>query len=136
MTVEAAIANLQAKALAVTAGAPKAAPLVPPESANQFPFCVCYEQSGELVQHSAGFADDLAVLALEYHVAREILPTAITAAMRFRDPFLKAIIADPTLTGTVSTVRSVTREFGKLEWGGVMTIGYRFLIGIKCSLTP
>ncbi len=133
MTIEAAIANLQAKALSV-AGTQEA-PTAPPESNMGFPFAICYEREGTLNQHSAGFADDLSTLWLEYHVERSILPAAITSAMTFRDAFLKKIIADPTLGGSVSTVTRVQRTFGALKYAGVDTIGYRFEVGVKVPLT-
>lgn len=132
-SIEGAIANLQAKALALTGML--AAPAAPPEAANQFPFAITYERLGDLALESAGWGNDLALLWTEIHVARILLPAAITLAMTFRDPFLKAIIADPNLGGTVSTVRNIHRTFGTLEWAGVLTIGYRFEIGVKVTLT-
>jgi hypothetical protein len=132
MTIEAAIANLQAKALAVSGT--KEAPDAPPESNLGFPFSMCFERDGRLEQRSAGFGDDLGTLWLEYHVARGILPVAITTAMAFRDAFLKKIIADPTLSGTVSTVTSVSWVFGAMKYADTETIGYRFMVGCKVQL--
>jgi hypothetical protein len=76
------------------------------------------------------------VIFTEFHVSRQLLPLAIKTAQSFRDPFLKSIMADPTLGGAVSTVISpVLRAFGRLEWGGVETIGYRFQTQVKILLT-
>ena len=133
MTVEAAILNLQAKLLALSGM--KAAPDAPPEGAGAFPFAVSYERTGTLAMRSAGFADDLATIWCEIHVSRQILPIAIGTAMAFRDPFLKAIIADPTLGGSVSTVNAVRRTFGALKWADIDTIGYRFEVDVKVTLT-
>jgi hypothetical protein len=132
MTIQAAITNLQAKALALTGV--KAAPDKPPEGTGAFPFAVSYERSGTMVLRSANFADDLATIFTEVHVSRQILPVAINTAMALRDPFLVSIRDDPTLGGSISTVREVRRTFGRLEWGGIETIGYRFEIDIKVTV--
>lgn len=133
MTIELAIANLQAKVLSLSGM--KAAPATPPEGTGAYPFGVTYERSGEMILNSYGFADDLSVLWTEIHVSRANLSTGIVQAMAFRDPFLKLLIADPTLGGTVSTIRNILRTFGKLEWNGIETLGYRFEIGVKVTLT-
>jgi F0F1-type ATP synthase membrane subunit c/vacuolar-type H+-ATPase subunit K len=133
MTIELAIANIQTKMLALSGM--KAAPNVPPEGTAVFPFAVCYERSGEMILHSAGFAQDLAVIWAEIHVGRGLLGPAITQAMAFRDPFQVALMNDPTLGGTVSNFTTVRRTFGLLSWGGVETIGYRWEIGLKMQIT-
>lgn len=134
MTIEAAILNLQDKLLALSGM--KAAPDYPPEGAGAFPFGVSYERNAGTMANSDSFADDLAVIWCEIHVARQILPKAIQTAMAFRDPLLKALIADPTLAGSISTIRwPVLRTFGLLTWGGLETIGYRFEVPVKVLLT-
>ena len=125
MSIEAAIANLQA----ITGAVPgiKSAPAAPPESANQFPFAVAYERSGELSNLIGGqMADNKAVIYIEVHVARQLLPQAITLAMSLRDPLIKAIVADPTLGGTVLFVSGLRLTFGGMKWAGIDTFGYRF----------
>lgn len=133
MTVNAAILDLQSKALALSGM--KYAPDSPPEATSAFPFAVSYEASGNLQLRSSGYADDLATIFTEFHVSRQILPKAIETAMAFRDPFLKSIIADPTLGGTVSTIVSINKNFGFLEWAKIETVGYRFSITVKVRLT-
>ncbi len=134
MTLEAAIANLQSKALALSGM--KAAPTDPPEASSVYPFAVSYENTGSLELESFGFANDRAVIFTEFHVSRQMLPLAIKTALSLRDPFLKAIMADPTLGGAVSTVVSpVLRAFGRLEWADTPTIGYRFMTTVKILLT-
>lgn len=133
MTIEAAIADLREKLLSLNGM--RSAPVNPPDATAAFPFGVSYERSGTLEMKSAGFANDLATIWCEIHVSRQILPQAVALAMEFRDPFMKLLIADPTLGGTVSTIREIRRTFGRLEWGGVETIGYRFEVDVKVTLT-
>jgi hypothetical protein len=129
MTIEAAIQDLQDKLLSLSGM--KSAPDSPPEGAGAFPFAVTYERTGTLTLNSYGWSTDIVTLWCEIHVSRAILPRAVEQAMSFRDPLLKLIIADPTLGDTVSTVLELRRVFGRLEWGGIETVGYRFEIDIK-----
>lgn len=133
MTIEAAITNLQAKILSLTGV--KSAPAKPPESAAAFPFGVSYERTGTLASHSAVFADELVTIWCEIHVSRTLLGNGIAQAQALRDPFLKLLIADPTLAGTVSTIRDIRWTFGKLAWADVETIGFRFEVEVKCPIS-
>jgi hypothetical protein len=133
MTIEAAIANLQAKILSLSGV--KSAPVKPPESAAAFPFGVSYERSGSLASHSAIFADELCTIWCELHVSRTLLGNGIAQAQALRDPFLKLLIADPTLGGNVSTLRDVRWTFGKMVWADVETIGFRFEVDVKIQVS-
>jgi hypothetical protein len=133
MTIEAAITNLQGKWMSL-AGI-KSAPNVPPEGVGAFPFAVSYERSGTFDIQSAGFGFDLATIYSELHVSRQLLPVSITTATNFRDNFLKLLIGDPTLSESVSNVRQIRRTFGRLEWGGIETIGYRFEVDVKLLIS-
>ena len=132
MTVQAAILNLQAKALALSGM--KSAPDAPPDAAGAFPFAASYERIGKMVTHSYGFSHELVTIFTELHVTRQNLTVAIDTAMPFRDPFLVAIRNDPTLGGTISTIEEVRWTFGALKWGTVDTIGYRFEIDVKVAI--
>ncbi len=112
----------------------KSAPALPPESTGMFPFGVVYEARATTNTLAYGSADDLVTLFAEIHVSRTLLGSAIATAMAFRDPFLKALIADPTLGGSVSTINEIRRVFGRLASGSVETIGYRFEIDIKVPI--
>lgn len=129
MTVGRAISELQKCALAISGM--RAAPPTPTESASVYPFAVSYERAGRLALRSSGFGDNIVTIYTEFHVSRQLLPRAIEQAMGMRDEFIRSIIADPTLNGTVSTVQDVRWTFGRLEWGGVETIGYRFEVDVK-----
>lgn len=129
MTVTAAIVNLAGK-LASLPGI-KTAPTSPPEDPGVYPFGVAYEASAVTNTLAYGSANDLATIFVEIHVSRVLLGNAIEKAMSFRDPFLIALINDPTLGGTVSTTNEIRRSFGRMVWGEVETIGYRFEIDVK-----
>lgn len=133
MTTTAAIANIAAK-LGALPGI-KSAPVVPPEDAGVYPFGVTYEAHANTNTLAYGSADDLVTIFAEIHVSRVLLANAVTLAMSFRDPFLAALIADPSLGGTVSTTNEIRRSFGRLVWGDVETIGYRFEIDVKVTIT-
>lgn len=132
MTIQGAIADLQTTWLAISGV--KSAPTDPPEMANQFPFAVTYENNGKLAQWSAVFGHELATINSELHLTRQNLPSAVSAAMGYRDSFLRAVMADPTLGGNVSTTTDISWEFARLDYGDVQTIGYRFSIGVKVDL--
>lgn len=132
MTIEGAISNLQAKLLALPGI--KSAPEKPPEAVMAYPFAVSYERTGVFTMESQGIGKDLVTIWCEIHVSRVLLGSAIQTAMAFRDPFLRAIMADPTLGGEVSTVNTIRRTFGQLVWNTVDTIGYRFEVDVKVKL--
>ena len=134
MSVEAAILKLQSKAGALTGM--KAAPDEPPESINVFPFTVSFEDSGSLANWTAQFGNELVVIVTQIHVSRQLLAKAIAVAYAYRDSFIKAVMSDPTLGGSVSTITAINWRFGRLAWGGIDTIGYEFRIGIKVDISP
>lgn len=112
------------------------APDLAPESPGYFPFVATYEARGNLRLGTAGWGHDFSTIFSELHVSRAILPEAIKQAGSYKKLFLQKFIDDPTLGGTVSTVKDIRYTFGKLTWGdpGVNTLGYRFEIDIKVSM--
>lgn len=130
-SVELAIANLQAKSL--TAGCANA-PSVAIEQMGPSPFSLAFEQSGTTDIESYHFAIDFAVIVVQHHVSRNILPADIAKAASLRDTFLKSIRDDPTLGGTCDTVTSIKRRFGEMKFGTMSTVGYQYEIGIKIVL--
>ena len=111
------------------------APTTPNEAQILFPFAITYDRSGELILQSSSWAYDLATIVSEIHVARQILAKDIALAMTFREPFLRALIGDQTLNSQVASMNAIRYAFGKLEYAGDETIGYRFEIDIKLHLT-
>jgi len=128
MTITTAIANIQSKLGALGV---KVAPSTVPEAANVFPFGVSYLSTGHLDLESAGWGRNFHTIFSEIHVSRNLLGPAINTAMSYIEPFFLSLIADPTLGSTVSNLVDVRYKFGRLEWGGVETIGVRFEIDVK-----
>jgi len=124
-----AIAQIQSmvKSLALI----KEAPSEPPESANQFPFTIAYPGRGTFQFETYGWGTGLNEIVLEVHFARTNLPKAIRQAIPFHEQFLDLLIADPTLSGTVTTVNQVDYEFGQLEYASVQTIGWLYTLRLK-----
>lgn len=109
------------------------APEYVPESINQFPFAMTYYRQGNTTS-MIGWRKGLHTVFCEIHVARQILPNALKLAMPFYERFMIALIADPSLGGTVSTVVwPVNHTFGWLEFGPADNkhIGWRFEITVK-----
>lgn len=110
------------------------APDTPPENAADFPFAVTYERQGVMRGQSFGWGLDFLVILSELHVSQAMFQEGILLAQSKKDDFLLKFIEDPTLNTTISTVREVRYTFGRLEWNGVQTIGYRLEIDCKVSL--
>lgn len=109
----------------------KKAPDYPPDSINSFPFAVAYPADGTWEVY-AGTTKALHTLVVEIHVARADLPAAVANVIGYGDSVPKAILADTTLGGTISTFSDITYEFGSLDWGETKTVGFRFRInGVK-----
>jgi hypothetical protein len=113
----------------------KAAPVNPPEGAVPFPFAVAYPRTGTLRLQSATWSNQLHTIWVELHFGRQILPAAIDQALPYVELFQNAVNADPTLGGSVAVVNEVRYTFGKLEWGGVETLGWRFEVDVKIAST-
>jgi hypothetical protein len=133
MSFTGAIQALQAHAMALSGM--KAAPDYPPEAANVFPFSVAYPAKGRLVGE-AGWTKALHTIFVEIHCNRSILPKAVEQATGYLTAYPARLLADPTLGGQVDTIlmsdgQPVVYEFGRLEWGGVPTVGIRFQVTFK-----
>jgi hypothetical protein len=136
MTILAAIADIQAKGLAVVVGTPiKFAPAYPPEQVNQFPALITYYHDGQVQFMSAGWANYLHTIHAELHVCRANLPTDLALAYQFLEALPSKILSDPTLSGSVqevSAIRCSTKYFGTAP---NLTIGVLFEIDVKTNLT-
>lgn len=132
MTVSAAIAKLQAHAIALTGMG--AAPTNPSRAEMVYPFAITYDRRGRLLQQSGGWGLDMSTVCTEIHIANQDLSLAITKAEGFKEPFLQRLISDPTLGGTVTSIVGIRYEFGKLGDEETSDIGYKFEIDLKTSL--
>ncbi len=127
-----AIAAIQDIALALPV-TPKieAAPDVPSESINQFPFSVCWPSDIDADLES-GWAVGPQDITCQIHWTRANLATAIAASGNVGQSFIKAVFADPTLAGTVADITHVHGKFGFLSWGTQkdVHIGWDFTISV------
>jgi hypothetical protein len=131
MTLSAAIAKIQAHAIAVGMAE---APTYPLESQEVYPFAIAYDRRGNLIQESAGWGIDMCTVVCEMHFINQYLPLAVTKAMTYRESFIKRIISDPTLGGTVTTINGLRYEFGKLGDDESADLGYKWEFDIKTVL--
>ena len=113
----------------------EAAPEEPVEGNIAFPFAVTYASKGRIQFNSSGWGNYLHTIICEIHFSRSMLALAIATAMPYIESFVSALIADPTLTSTVSTINEVRYNFGALEWGRSNNIGIRFELDVKLHQT-
>jgi hypothetical protein len=134
MALQDAIAQVQALAGAVDGI--RAAPEYLPEALNIFPFLVCYAGNGSYEYGPSGVMKGLHSIILELHVARVNLPLDVKNAMHYSDSIPLAIMADPTLGGTVSTIGRISYTFGGMQYGTQLTLGFKFVIeNVKLQTT-
>ena len=130
MGLQAAIDDVQNTVAGLTGI--RAAPHEPPESLNVYPFCVAYAGSGSWEYGPMGDKKGIQNIVLELHVARKDLARDIAAAMAYCESIPNAIMADPTLGGTVNTISGpIVYTFGALSWAGTDTLGFRWTIPVK-----
>ena len=102
------------------------APHEPTESIKVFPFSRAYAGEGVIEVGAIGTDRALHSIVVEIHVARTDLPRDVAKAMPYVDSVPAALLADPTLGGTVSTFGRIRYRFGPMGVGGEDTIGFRF----------
>jgi hypothetical protein len=116
-------------------GGIKTAPDSPTEDVGVYPFAVCYPRTGYGQGGTPGVLKGFHRFFVEIHCSRTLLPQAIEQAEKYIEPFLLALLNDPTLDDTVSNIvvgsDSLTYDFGRLEWAGIETIGIRFTVTVK-----
>lgn len=126
------IAYIQEKARAMTGI--RDAPAEIPDSANVFPFVVTYPRVGRMELASAGWANYFHTIYTEIHVSQALLSSGIAQALPYAELFAKIFLNDPQLLQLASEAGELRYTFGRLEWGGVPTIGFRFEIDVKLHL--
>jgi hypothetical protein len=134
MALQDAIAKIQSLVGAVSGI--RAAPEYLPESINIFPYAVCYAGSGSYDFAPAGVMKGLHNIILEIHVARKDLPRDTEKVMDYADSIPLAIMHDPTLSATVSTIGRISYTFGGMQYGDQLTLGFRFTLeNVKLQTT-
>lgn len=122
--------DLQEKALSISGI--RAAPDNPPEAVNALPFAVSYPSVGRLETQSAGWGKLFITIFTELHFSRQLLNKGVEQALPYAESFSAKLMADPGLSSSVEEVAGIKVSFGKLEWGGLETIGWRF--EVECKL--
>jgi hypothetical protein len=126
MALQDAIARIQTLVAAVDGI--RASPQYLPEAINIFPYSVCYAGNGSYDFGPSGVMKGLHNIILEIHVARKDLPRDTEKVMDYADSIPLAIMHDPTLGATVSTIGPITYTFGGMQYGDQLTLGFRFTI--------
>jgi hypothetical protein len=129
-SLETVIAQVQTYVATLT-GIRKA-PSQPPEQMNAFPFAISYPSSGTWRMAPAGSKTGLHNIAIEIHVMRKDLPRDFDKAMDYSDIlpnllFLK-LKDDNKWNFTIDTFGAISYTFGPLGYGGVDTLGFRFIV--------
>lgn len=128
-------ATTQLQTYAKSAGC-KSAPAEPTEQMGIFPFAVSYPARGTFQADDASSGRDLHTIFTEVHVNRNLIVQAVDYAKTILEAFAQLIKQNPTLNGTVDTVvYPFIYTFGRLEWGSIQTIGFRFEITVKVRNT-
>jgi hypothetical protein len=116
----------------------RAAPNLPPEDLNQFPFLVTYPQQGRLGYTPQGWYQDFHTVVTEAHVARRELPRDAEAAYPFARSIPDALFNEVSLSSSASSLNRIRYTFGGLGWGSdgePNTLGFRFYSEIKVNLS-
>ena len=128
-TLQQAITQIQTLVGALTGI--KKAPATAPESINQFPFAVCYPESGTW-ELQAGVKKGLHTVVIEIHVARVDLPRDIATALGYSESVVNTLMGNPTLAGMVDTITGpVLYRFGSMHYAGQTTLGWQFRVTMK-----
>lgn len=140
-----AVAAIQDLVLAeFTVGNPPevlAAPDQPPENMAAFPFVITYPITAQSSLEANGYYKHLFTLAVEFHLARGILPEQVAVAEEMLPRAIELFLANTTLSETVDTVQSssgnIRVRFGRLSYGGQreVHIGFRLELPIKITGT-
>lgn len=116
------------------------APADPPDSISRYPFAVAYAGESTWTLAPAGMAQNIGTIVVELHVLPRDkgLALAVSKAMGFHDAIPRAILADPTLAGTVANIlvsgqgAPITCDGIQLMgWDAVETIGLRWRVRVK-----
>jgi len=108
----------------------KQAPVNPPDQATAFPFAIAYVRSGSFQSTTLGNflrETEYAIIG-ELHIAKTFQADTIKKAMPYLELFRTQLDLNPTLGGSVDEIVRVDFEFGGMEYGGIPTIGYRFIL--------
>lgn len=108
------------------------APHEPPDQVSQWPFVAAYVKSGTwILGKPAGQMTGLHNIVVELHIARKDLPRDVTKAMTYAKSVPNAIGKAWLVSVTLSALEAIgpiEYEFTEMEWGGVITLGFRWTL--------
>lgn len=109
------------------------APSNPTETANVFPFALCYVMDGNAQPFPMGTRTHLCNIAVEVFTARKDLARDFEIITPFIDSIPAALLAEVTGTGSqfesnITTFEQVNYELLEKNYAGVDVIGYRFVM--------
>ena len=107
----------------------KAAPKYAADSPRDFPFIWICPGAGNWQTISAGFLVGLLSIDIELHLKKADLQVTEQEAMKYAEAIPRAILTNPTLGETVTTIGdiSVTR-LQMMTFGEYKTVGFRWTI--------
>ena len=129
-TVQDAIEAIQD--IAIACGV-RYAPDEPPDKITQGPMAITYARGGTW-KSAAGMKTGIHTIIAEFHMPLRSFANDLALVRPYIETFANAILADPTLAGTVGGDGGVpmTYEYFMTTWpSNVYTIGYRFIITVK-----
>lgn len=111
----------------------RGAPSEPPEQINVFPFVVIYVRGGVWQIGAPGVIRGLHDIVVELHVARRDLPRDVRAAMSYAESVPQILLGalsakGDRFNGSISTFGRLSYTFGPMQWGGVDTVGFRWVL--------
>ena len=108
------------------------APTNTTETANVYPFVMCYVINGRLINGAIGTRKHLVNIAVELLTARKDLARDMALVSPYIDSISAAIIAEVSdngtrFAGTISAIEGIDYELlQNFNYAGVEMIGYRF----------
>jgi hypothetical protein len=110
----------------------KGAPLEPPDAINNYPFSVCYPDTGTFEIAPTLSKKGLHAVVIELHVNKKgvgaSLATAIPFCAAIPNLLFSKLLNDNRWNGTIDTFRSVSYAYGQFTYGGVETVGFKFTV--------
>ena len=110
------------------------APDFPPDKMAVYPFVVTYPESGTIDAVFGSGTKGLHNIVIEVHLARKMLAVTVENAIAFVDSVpdeLFKSLYDGDYT-KFDTFQRLTYELAAMEWGGIETLGIRFVMeGVK-----
>jgi hypothetical protein len=134
-SLKAAIEDVQTTIASITGVA--AAPLSPPDApSGQWPLSIAFPRLGSITGGGSQQVVGLHTIICQIHYSRSDLARAYVGIIPYLESVIEAVLADPTLGGTVTTINGeLAYTFGGMTFAGIDTIGWEFEIPVKIRYT-